>query len=36
MGCEQTIYTTNGKDFYATNGTYVGNSDNKKDLKIKK
>lgn len=36
MGCEQTIYTTNGKDFYTTNGTYVGNSDNKKDLKIKK
>lgn len=27
MGCEQTVYSSNGKDFYDSNGAYVGSSD---------
>ncbi len=26
MGCEQTVYSSNGRDFYDSNGTYVGSS----------
>lgn len=27
MGCEQTVYSSNGRDFYDCNGAYVGSSD---------
>lgn len=27
MGCQQTVYSDNGRDFYDANGSYVGSSD---------